>query len=62
MMIEPTETETKKTLDKFVEIMFSICEESISDPDLLKKAPQNTSVGRLDQVQAARKLILRYKP
>lgn len=62
MMIEPTESETKKTLDRFVEIMFSIFEESITDPDLLKKAPQNTSIGRLDQVQAARKPILRYKP
>ncbi|NMB95091.1 MAG: aminomethyl-transferring glycine dehydrogenase subunit GcvPB, partial [Clostridiaceae bacterium] len=60
LMIEPTETESKETLDKFVEIMISIAEEAESSPDTIKNAPNNTPVTRLDEVKAARNLILRY--
>jgi len=58
LMIEPTETESKTSLDHFVEIMNKIYEESKSNPELLKNAPHNTPVKRLDAVFAARKPIL----
>jgi glycine dehydrogenase subunit 2 len=58
IMIEPTETESKKSLDNFVDVMYKIYEEARADPELIKKAPYNTSVGRLDAVLAARKPIL----
>ena len=59
LMIEPTETESKSNLDKFIQIMFKIREEAENSPELLKKAPKNTSIGRLDAVTAARKPILK---
>ena len=59
MMIEPTETESKASLDKFSAVMFKIHEEAVNNPDVLKRSPQNTPVGRLDAVLAARKPILR---
>lgn len=62
MMIEPTETESLPTLDDFVETMEKIYEEAETNPDILKKAPHNTPVGRLDSVQAAKKPILRFQP
>jgi glycine dehydrogenase subunit 2 len=58
LMIEPTETESKQTLDSFVEIMLKINEEAHSSPQLLKDAPHITPVGRLDEVKAARDLVL----
>jgi len=58
IMIEPTETESKNSLDNFVDIMYKIYEEAHGDPELVKKAPYNTSIGRLDAVLAARKPIL----
>ena len=58
LMIEPTETESKKSLDHFVEIMNKIFEEANENPEILKNAPQNTSVKRLDAVLAARNPIL----
>ncbi|TFG15093.1 MAG: glycine dehydrogenase subunit 2 [Promethearchaeota archaeon] len=58
MMIEPTETESKASLDKFINIMLKIYEESRSNPDLIKKAPHNMPIKRLDAVLAARKPIL----
>ncbi|MBN1937664.1 MAG: aminomethyl-transferring glycine dehydrogenase subunit GcvPB [Anaerolineae bacterium] len=61
MMIEPTETESKRTLDQFVEDMKRIAEEAQTNPDLLHKAPHGTPVRRLDEVQAARKPVLCYK-
>ncbi|MBN1583819.1 MAG: aminomethyl-transferring glycine dehydrogenase subunit GcvPB, partial [Anaerolineae bacterium] len=61
MMIEPTETESKQTLDQFVADMKQIAREVKTDPDLLHSAPQHTPVRRLDEVQAARKPILRYQ-
>jgi glycine dehydrogenase subunit 2 len=58
LMIEPTETESKQTLDSFVEIMLKIAEEARNDPQLLKTAPHTTPVGRLDEVKAAKELVL----
>jgi glycine dehydrogenase subunit 2 len=61
IMIEPTETETKETLDTFVEALKKIHIESKDNPDLLKNAPLNTIVGRLDEVSAARQPKLKYE-
>ncbi|MBI2654102.1 aminomethyl-transferring glycine dehydrogenase subunit GcvPB [Candidatus Woesearchaeota archaeon] len=61
IMIEPTETESKETLDAFAEVMIKIKEESVNDPEILKSAPLTTPVSRLDGVLAARKPILRYE-
>ena len=62
LMIEPTETETKQTLDAFVEAMLSIKSEAESDPELVKSAPHLTRVGRLDEARAARRPRLRWTP
>ena len=59
MMIEPTETESKDNLDKFIEIMYKIREEAEEQPELVKNAPFNLSIGRLDAVLAARNPTLR---
>lgn len=59
MLIEPTESESKATLDRFIEVMKQIVEEIKTDPDLVKTAPHEQSVGRLDEVQAARNPILK---
>jgi glycine dehydrogenase subunit 2 len=58
LMIEPTETESKQTLDAFAEAMARIKEEAEEDPDLLHDAPHSTPVARLDEVKAARDLVL----
>jgi glycine dehydrogenase subunit 2 len=58
LMIEPTETESKPTLDAFVEAMKAIADEAQSDPALVKGAPHDTPVRRLDEVRAARQLVL----
>ncbi len=58
MMIEPTETESKASLDNFVNVMLKIYEEARSNPELIKNAPHNTPIKRLDAVLAARKPIL----
>ncbi|PVU75915.1 aminomethyl-transferring glycine dehydrogenase subunit GcvPB, partial [Acidianus hospitalis] len=52
LMIEPTETEPKETLDKFIAALKEILEESYKDPEKIRQTPQNTSVKRLDQVKA----------
>jgi glycine dehydrogenase subunit 2 len=62
MMIEPTETESKETLDDFVDIMLKIDEETQTDPEMVKNAPHTTPVGRLDEALAARKPNLRWQP
>lgn len=62
MMIEPTETESKETLDRFVEIMTQIDKESIENKELVLSAPHTTPVGRLDEALAARKPNLRWTP
>ena len=58
LMIEPTETESKQTLDEFANIMLKIADEAHNDPELLKTAPHITPVGRLDEVKAAKELVL----
>ena len=60
IMIEPTETESKETLDGFIEIMRHIAAEAIADPESLKTAPHTTPVRRLDETTAARQPVLRY--
>jgi glycine dehydrogenase subunit 2 len=62
LMIEPTETESKETLDAFVEAMLTIAKEARDDPETLKTAPHTTPFGRLDEVRAAKQMILRYTP
>ncbi len=61
LMIEPTETESKETLDQFVADLIQIAEEARTNPQLLHDAPQRTPVSRLDEVRAAREPVLRYK-
>jgi glycine dehydrogenase subunit 2 len=58
LMIEPTETENKDTLDAFADAMIKIAEEARSQPDLLHSAPSTTQFGRMDEVKAARELVL----
>jgi len=58
LMIEPTETENKVTLDAFVEALLKIAEEARTQPELLKEAPHETPFGRMDDVKAARELVL----
>lgn len=60
LMIEPTETESKETLDEFIEAMIQIAKEVEETPEIVQEAPHNTVVGRLDEVLAARKPVLRY--
>ena len=60
LMIEPTETEAKETLDEFVEAMRAIAEEAASDPQALKDAPHSRPVRRLDEVKAAKRAIVKY--
>jgi glycine dehydrogenase subunit 2 len=62
LMIEPTETESKETLDAFVEVMIRIAGEARTDPELLKSAPHAAPVKRLDEVRAAKELHLCYGP
>jgi glycine dehydrogenase subunit 2 len=62
LMIEPTETESKETLDTFVEVMQQIAREARESPELLQKAPHATPYGRLDEVQAAKQLVLCCRP
>lgn len=58
LMIEPTETENKDTLDRFADALIKIAEEAKSQPDLLHNAPITTKFGRMDEVKAARELVL----
>lgn len=60
-MVEPTETESMETLNDFGHVMRQIAHEAISEPELLKNAPHKTPVRRIDEVRAARDLILKYK-
>jgi glycine dehydrogenase subunit 2 len=61
LMIEPTEVESKETLDDFIAVMKKIAAEAVNDPELLKTAPHGTPVRRLDEVKAARQPIVKYK-
>lgn len=58
LMIEPTETESKQTLDAFVDALITIANEARTNPEILKTAPHQTPVGRVDEVKAAKDLIL----
>ncbi len=60
LMVEPTETESKETLDRFAEVLLHIDQEIDTDPKLLHDAPHNTVVGRLDEARAARQPNLKY--
>jgi glycine dehydrogenase subunit 2 len=62
LLIEPTETESKETLDAFVEAMARILEEARNEPDKVRGAPYTTPVRRLDDVRAARQLDVAWKP
>ena len=62
LMIEPTETESKRELDEFVEAMTSIAGEVDTDPEVVRTAPHSTRTSRVDEVTAARRPILRWKP
>jgi glycine dehydrogenase subunit 2 len=61
LMIEPTESESKEECDLFIEAMREIAQEAASVPELVKQAPHSTRIGRLDEVAAARKPVLRWK-
>ncbi len=61
MMIEPTETEAKETLDGFVDTLIEISNEAKENPEIVQEAPHTTVIGRLDETLAARKPVLRYQ-
>ncbi len=62
IMVEPTETESKETMDSFIDAMIKIAKEAEENPELVKNAPHNLPVTRLDAVNAARQPNLRWKP
>ena len=62
LMIEPTETEGKLEIDSFIDAMISIAHEIETDPQMVKNAPYHTRTSRVDEVTAARKPVLRWKP
>lgn len=62
LLIEPTETETKDELDNFIEVMKKIAEEAKTNPELLHEAPHSAPVGRVDEVRAAKELVLCCSP
>jgi len=61
LMIEPTENESKETLDGFIAVMRKIAEEAKTDPELVKSAPHTTPIGRVDDVLAAKHPVTTYK-
>jgi len=62
LMIEPTETESKQELDQFVEAMIAIATEVNTEPQTVLKAPHMTRTTKVDEVTAARKPIIRWRP
>ena len=62
LMIEPTETESKETIDQFIAAMEAIAREAAESPETVSNAPHRTPVGRLDEARAARKPVLRWAP
>ena len=62
LMIEPTETEAKETLDSFIDTMLEIAADAEHNPEIVQEAPHTTVVSRMDETTAARKPILRYMP
>jgi glycine dehydrogenase subunit 2 len=61
LMVEPTETETRQTIDSFVAALASIAAEAATSPDLVREAPHLARVHRLDEARAARKPSLRWR-
>jgi glycine dehydrogenase subunit 2 len=61
LMIEPTETEPKETLDAFCDAMLEIARDAATNPKLLKDAPHHRPVRRLDEVKAAKRAVVRYR-
>ena len=61
LMIEPTETESKETIDAFIAVMRKIAAEAAEDPNILHEAPHNTPISRPDETTAARNPILKYQ-
>ena len=61
LMIEPTENESKETLDGFIAVMRKIAEEAKNDPEMVKTAPHDTPIGRVDDVLAAKSPVLTFK-
>ena len=61
LMIEPTETESKETLDAFIDVMHEIAREAAEDPDILHGAPHNAPISRPDETMAARRPVLKYQ-
>lgn len=61
LMIEPTENESKETLDGFIDVMHRIAQEAKENPDLVKTAPHNTPISRVDDVEAAKHPVVTYK-
>jgi glycine dehydrogenase subunit 2 len=62
LMIEPTETESKETIDSFIAAMQAIAKEAKESPEVVREAPSITRLGRLDEARAARKPRLRWRP
>jgi len=62
LMIEPTETETKETLDEFADALLRIAEEARTDPAHVRQAPHATRLARLDETRAARRPVVRWRP
>ncbi|WP_032120583.1 aminomethyl-transferring glycine dehydrogenase subunit GcvPB [Clostridium amazonitimonense] len=61
LMVEPTETESKETIDEFIEVMIKIAKEAEENPEIFKTAPHNTPIRRLDEVKAARSPIVKWR-
>jgi glycine dehydrogenase subunit 2 len=62
LMIEPTETESKETLDRFIDGMLAIAEQARTDPEAVRASPRKPVRARLDETRAARKPVLRWRP
>jgi glycine dehydrogenase subunit 2 len=62
MLVEPTETESRETIDAFAEALIEIAHEARTDPELVKSAPHDSPVRRLDEASAARRPDLRWRP
>lgn len=62
LMIEPTETEPRESVEAFAEAMIAIAEEAERDPELVRTAPVTAEIGRLDEAEASRRPVLRWQP
>jgi glycine dehydrogenase subunit 2 len=60
LMIEPTESEAKETLDAFIDAMLAIAREAATEPELVQEAPHNRPVRRLDEVRAVKQQVLKF--